>query len=221
MSKGHNRHSTVGKAFEIDRAAIKIFDGWLPNNWLPRKQDPDFFVDYLVEIVENSEPSGKHFAAQVKGYEDARDEKKALKYPFATKHLKYYLHRSQHPVVLFLINVTTGEGYWLFAQKFLKEKVPHKILDSQDSFTIHFSAEDSLLNSTKFKCLLPEAEKFVRDLHPGSIKAALEKRKADLEAIDPRCSISISVENGNEHVVVTPNEPFSFTTKLPCQADHR
>ena len=65
MSKGNNKHSTIGKNFEIDQAAVKIFDGWLPNNWLSRKQTPDVFVDYLVELVENGEPTGLHFAAQI------------------------------------------------------------------------------------------------------------------------------------------------------------
>ena len=213
------KHSTIGKAFEIDRAAISIFDGWLPKSWLPRKQEPDVFVDYLVETVENGEPTGLHFAAQVKGFEDASDGQKSLKYSFETKHLKYYLHRSQHPVVLFLINTTTGEGYWFFAQKFLKEKVDSRVLDSQNSLTFHFSNEDSLFNLTKFKCLLPEAEQFVRNLHPGSVKAALQKRKAELEMIDPRCSVSISVENGKEHVIVTANEQFSFTTKIRSQTE--
>jgi hypothetical protein len=217
VNEEKNKHSTISKAFEIDRAAINIFEGWLPKFWLPRKQDPDVFVDYLVEIVENGEPTGIHFAAQVKGFEETSDGQKPLKYSFETKHLKYYLHRSQHPVVLFLINITTGEGYWFFAQKFLTEKVDSKILDSQDSLTIHFSIEDSLFNSTKFKCLLPEAEEFVRDLHPGSVKAALQKRKAELETIDPRCTVSILVENGKEHVTVTANEQFSFTTRIRSQ----
>ena len=66
------------------------------------EQDPDFFVDYLVEIVDQGEPTGLHFAAQVKGFEDEPNGQKPLSYSFKTKHLKYYLHRSQHPVFLFL-----------------------------------------------------------------------------------------------------------------------
>lgn len=214
MNDERDKHSSVGKTYEIDQRAIKVFSGCLPDNWLPRKQDPDFFVDYLVEIVTDGEPTGLHFAAQIKGYEDATTGQKTLSYPFKTKHLKYYLHRSQHPVFLFLINVTTREGYWLFAQKHLKEKTSAAVLDAQDSLTIHFSAEDSLFNFTKFKCLLPEAEQFVRNLHPGSVQAAMQKRKADLESKDPRCSVSISIENGKEHIVITPNESFSFKANI-------
>jgi hypothetical protein len=217
VSDGNNKHSSVGKPYEIDQRAIKVFLSGLSDIWLPRKQDPDFFVDYLVEIVENGEPTGLHFAAQVKGYEDAANEQKLLSYSFKTKHLKYYLNRSQHPVFLFLINVTTREGYWLFAQKYLKEKASAKVLDEQASLTIHFSAEDSLFNFTKFKCLLSEAEQFVRDLHPGSVQAALQKRKAELESKDPRCEVSISIKDGKEHLTISAKEPFLFQTKIRTQ----
>lgn len=73
------------------------------------------------------------------------------------------------------------------------------------------------MNFTKFKCLLHAAEQFVRDLHPGSIQAASLKRKNDLESIDPRCSISISVKDGKEHIEILPKEVFSFTTKMSGQ----
>lgn len=214
MGNENNKHATVGKTFEIDQRAVKTFLSWLPDGWLARKQDPDIFNDYEVEIVEHGEPTGLCFIAQIKGFEENTNGQKPLSYSFKTKHLKYYLERSQHPVFLFLINVTRREGFWLFAQKHLKEKVTPKILDGQQSVTVHFFTEDNLENSTKFKCLLSEAERYVRDLHPGSIQAAFLKRKAELESKDPRCSVAISIQNGKEHILVSPKEPFSFNLKV-------
>jgi hypothetical protein len=206
-------HSSVGKPYEIDQSAIKFFLRCLPNDWLPRKQDPDFFVDYEVETVEQGEPTGLKFAAQVKGYEDVSG-KRPLSYSFNTKHLLYYLERSKHPVFLFLINVTASEGYWLYAQKHLKEMASQKALANQSSLTLHFNGGDSLSNFTKFRCLLPEAEKFARDLHPGSIWAASQKRKAELESKDPRCSVSVSVKDGVEHITILPKESHSFEMRV-------
>ena len=119
----------------------------MPHDWLVRKQDPDFFVDYLVETVENGEPTGLNFAAQIKGYEDTPPDRKPLSYHFKTKHLKYYLDRHQYPVFLFLINVSDAEGYWLFAQKHLKEVSTPEILSNKDSLTIHFPKDDSDVTS--------------------------------------------------------------------------
>jgi len=214
VSEEHARHPTVGRTYEIDQRAVKEFARWLPDNWLPRKQDPDFFLDYLVELTQNGEPNGLHFGVQIKGFDDTGTEPKPLSYNFKTKHLKYYLHNSQHPIFLFLVNVTTGDGYWIFAQKFLKENVVEKILDEQKTLSINFDPDDNLFNLTKFKSLLPAAERFVRDLHPGSPLAAIQKRRMELEAIDPRCSIRVNVSDGLEQVFIHPKETISFSMNV-------
>jgi len=184
MGTQKDKHSSIDRNREIDQRAVKIFSSWLPDDWLSRKQDPDVFLDYMVEVAANGEPSGKHFAAQIKGYEDPRGDR-PLTYSFKTKHLKYYLNGCRQPVFLFLINVTTGEGFWIFAQKFLKEKTSGNISAKQQSLKICFSRDDNLTNLTKFKCTLMEAEQFVRDLHPGSPLAAVKKKKLELEVIGP------------------------------------
>jgi hypothetical protein len=87
MSSGTGDNPSVDRNFEIDQRAIKIFKDWLPDNWLARKQDPDVFVDYEVETVDNGEPTGFQFAAQIKGYEGEKADSKPPSYSFKTKHL--------------------------------------------------------------------------------------------------------------------------------------
>ncbi|MDB6058923.1 MAG: hypothetical protein JWO95_2767, partial [Verrucomicrobiales bacterium] len=198
---------------QIDQRAIKIFLDWLRDDWLPRKQDPDFFVDYLVETTNGGEPSGFHFGVQIKGFEGS-DREHPLSYSFRTKHLEYYLVRAQHPIFLFLVNVTTAEGYWVFAQEYIKNYIPAEVLKKQQTCTVRFVREDNLTNYTKFKCTLPQAERFVRDLHPVSTKAALQNRKLELETIDPRCEVRVSVQDGKEHVTINPKKTFSFKAKI-------
>jgi Domain of unknown function (DUF4365) len=217
MSSGTGDNPSVDRNFEIDQRAIKIFKDWLPDNWLARKQDPDVFVDYEVETVDNGEPTGFQFAAQIKGYEGENIELKPPSYSFKTKHLNYYLHQSQHPVFLFRINITNGEGFWLFAQKHLREQVSPKILGAQKYLTIPFVSEDNFVNKVKFKCALLEARTYMHDLHPGTIQAALQHRKTELESKDHRCSVSISIQDGHERVIIHPKEPFSFSAKIRSQ----
>lgn len=209
MSGSTDKYPSVGTSLKIDQRAEKIFHSWLPDDWLARKQTPDFFVDYVVERVERGEPTGLHFGVQIKGYEGRPGLKQPFSHRFETKHLRYYLERSQNPVFLFLIDVATEEGCWVFAQEYLKRLQTDSWKDQQ-SLTVHFTANDSLSNFIKFNCLLPDAERFVRDLHPGSVQAALEKRRRELEAKDARCSVSISVKDGAEHFVISAKEPVSF-----------
>lgn len=68
MNEPDEIHPTIGDSYSTGDAAEAIFREWArQENWLPRKQQPDFFIDYLVEIVQTREPTGRIFAAQVKG----------------------------------------------------------------------------------------------------------------------------------------------------------
>ena len=217
MSVGAGENPSVGRNFEIDQRAVKMFKDWLPDNWFVRKQDPDFFVDYEVETVDYGEPTGFQFAAQSKATRVENLIPNRHRIHFKQKHLKYYLQQSVHPVFLFRINITNGEGFWLFAQKYLRERVSLKILEEQKYLTIPFVAEDNFFNRVKFKYSLVEARTYMHDLHPGSVQAALKHRKAELESKDPRCSVSISVQDGHERVTIHAKETLSVSAKIRTQ----
>jgi hypothetical protein len=102
-------HPTVGPSDDVDEGARLFFESWLPLRWKKRKQVPDIHVDYRVELVENGEPSGLHFQAQVKGRSIHKRKAKNLAEPIKTKHLRYYL-RCEEPVFLFLIDPVGKEA---------------------------------------------------------------------------------------------------------------
>jgi hypothetical protein len=59
---------TVGDSYKVDQQARAIFKEWLLSKlWLPREQDPDFHLDYRIEVVEKGELTGRHFQVQLKG----------------------------------------------------------------------------------------------------------------------------------------------------------
>jgi hypothetical protein len=210
VESNQNKKPSVGSGYEIDQRAIKVFRNWLPDSWLPREQLPDFFVDFLVETVEAGEPTGLHFGAQVKGKAKAKN----LSYAFKAKHLRYYVNRCQHPIFLFLIDVAAGEGWWLFAQKLIREGLSKDSLGRQKQITLKFRAEDNFSDFQRFRGALVDAERYVRDLHPGSVAAALQKRKQELEAKDPRVFVSIAAQADQQHITLHPKESFTFTTKI-------
>jgi hypothetical protein len=66
MNQEQKRHLSVGKTYEIDQRATEFFLAWLPDYWLPRKPDSDFYIDYLLEIVENGEKASTHGTVRFK-----------------------------------------------------------------------------------------------------------------------------------------------------------
>ena len=138
MEDDSGNHPSIGESFEIEQRAVKIFNSWLPDKWLARKANPDFFIDYLVETEDQGEPSGLHFAVQIKGTGATWSNSELRSHPFKTKHLRYYLERSLHPVFLFLINVADERGCWVFAQRYLRERVTASALVKNKYLTIQF-----------------------------------------------------------------------------------
>lgn len=211
MPSQNDPHSTVGNKFVTGEAAESIFSEWaLQENGIPRKQSPDFFVDYLVEIVRNGEPSGRLFAAQIKGVSIGKNSIAPRKLTLKGKHVRYWLKDCQHPVFVFLIDVQSRTGFWLFIQKAAKEHISLAALERQKSFTFHVSPDDNLDNRENFRTTLIEAEKYVRDLHPGSVQAALAKRRAELEAKEPRFDYKIVAIENAQTIRISPKAPVSL-----------
>ena len=206
-------HPTVGPSDDIDEGARLSFEGWLPLGWKKRKQIPDIHVDYRVEVVEEGEPTGLHFQAQIKGRSIHKRTAKKLSEPIKTKHLRYYM-RCEEPVFLFLIDPATKRGHWLFIQKYLKEKVSSAQLQKQKTITIPFDSNDSFEHFSTFDIKLRAAWKYVRDLHPGSPIAAILAEKRRLEELDPRFAVHISATSTSKEVRVEPTQPTAGSMQI-------
>ncbi|MEK7782017.1 MAG: DUF4365 domain-containing protein [Verrucomicrobiota bacterium] len=218
MSQAENRSDsnttsapTVGQQFVTGQQGEAIFKGWLPETWLARKQEPDFFVDYLVEVVENGEPTGRKFAVQVKGVKVGDSSATPLKFSANGKHARYWLEKCQHPVFVFLIDVTKRTGHWLFVQKYLRDHVAKAALERQKSMTLRFDPKDNLNEREAFIAQLPEAEKYAKDLHPGSAQAALVKAREELEKLEPRLGYGIVASETGQIIHLSVKEPFGFS----------
>lgn len=56
---------------EIEEESLRAFVASLPSGWVPRRQEPDYGFDYVVEIFENGDSTGLSFNAQLKGTDEA------------------------------------------------------------------------------------------------------------------------------------------------------
>lgn len=61
---------------EIEEESNRAFTSALPSAWVPRRQEPDYGVDFTVEIFEDGRSTGLSFNAQLKGTDE--DLKTAL-----------------------------------------------------------------------------------------------------------------------------------------------
>lgn len=204
------RHPTVGESYSVEQRAIQLLKPLLPSDWLWRKQSPDVFVDYHVEVVEDGEPTGRVFGLQIKGVSNLRRRRKLIRYRMGRKHLSYYRDNARLPIFMALVDTNLGAAYWLFAQKYLREQASQADLDNQNSLTLRFEADDSFSDLERFRNILEEADRYLRELFPGSPAAAISARERALNSLDPDIGVKLSFQDGYEVLKLSSETPLSL-----------
>jgi len=196
---------TINSTFVIEKKAQRLFVNALPPKWLIREQSPDVHIDYFIEIVEESEPTGLLFGTQLKGTASARYTSKYIKYSFEKKHLAYYVDKVKQAVFLVVVDVNEGKGYWLFAQKnIINELRPN--WRRQKNVELKIPLHNELGNIDQFLKEIKEADVFMRDLWPGSVAAAVQKEQQKLKGMDDRFNVNVNFENGVTRYKFSANE---------------
>ncbi|MEB1808969.1 MAG: DUF4365 domain-containing protein [Bacillaceae bacterium] len=123
--------------------AVDIVKRCLPKHWILRNQggDNDYGIDVEIELVQNDgEVTGTIFKGQIKGHKNINFKDSIYKKSISTDKLKYWLRFSM-PVILFEVDTTAEEVFWVDAQ--LVARRVYSYLNTQDSKQI------KIRNSTK------------------------------------------------------------------------
>jgi tetratricopeptide (TPR) repeat protein len=130
----------------------RIFERIVPAEWVCREIKPDYGVDYLVEIFDNNQSTGKTFFVQLKGStQKIKDDK--FEKQFTTDNLKYY-NSLALPVLIICVSVTTEQIWGIWANKLIDQKTLRK-----DQKTISLSLEKKyLLDETSFVSIASQTD---------------------------------------------------------------
>ncbi|MCE0483126.1 MAG: DUF4365 domain-containing protein [Methylacidiphilales bacterium] len=181
----------MGPSYGIGRKANLVFQDWLPTDWIPRAEEPDFHIDYSIEVVRDGEPTGLIFRAQIKGRASSKRRPNHIVEQFETKHLRYYLS-CPHPVYLFVIDPKTRTGFWLFIQRYLHGRgISEEQLLKQTTLKVGFDSRWSLDATKLFDQDLMSSWAYMRNQFPGTPTAAISAKQRELEQIDDRFTIKI------------------------------
>lgn len=209
MSNSKKKYPTVGKGFSTEQEALTFLQTILPTGWPRRTQSPDFGVDWQIEVAEKGELTGLHFALQVKGRRRVGYQDSQPRLRMYTKNLAYYRDRVRLPLFIALIDTTKKSAHWLFAQKYLRDAVNRTDIENKKRLTLLFDPKDSFSDLARFRVAIEMADRYMRDLYPGSPDAAISARKEELQALDPDIDVDISFNNGVK-VKIVPKKPTSF-----------
>lgn len=183
---------TIGPSFEIDQAAKKLFRAWLPDNWLVREEDPDVHIDYVIELVDDGEPSGLKFGVQLKGAREIGGRRAFVSKSLPSKHIAYFVDKSAEPVFLVYVDVTAKQGYWVDVREWARDNHRWR---TQKSAAIRLPRSASLEKIADFEAAVRKAIEKGR-----SIESAALRLKRRYEAMDPRVDATASYIDGSSRV---------------------
>lgn len=183
--------ATVSKSHQIDESAQRIFRSRLPESWVIKKQDPDYHIDYIVEMVDDEELTGLDFHVQLKGSKSIKRKKSSISFPMKTKHLRYYRNKVRRPVFLILVDVKEAKCYWLFVQKYINDFIGD--INKVDALkkTVNIPLENVLFDVDVFGEKVVEADKYMRELWPSSIHSAVQEEIKRMNMLDPRIDVDV------------------------------
>jgi len=207
------------RTHEIGEEGELFFESMLPRPWVKRRQQPDYSIDYLVEIAEQGDLTGREFAAQVKGTERIRILGGTVRFSLKVKDIIYYIDKRIQPVYLVVLDVTNRSGYYLFLQKYVLEDLKGTNWRRKKTLTVRILEKNLLTNTNRFLVDLGHALKFMADLRPGTIQSAVAAEKRRIESLDPRFEVDITFQNGNLHAHLRAKENIVGQLLLRGQKD--
>jgi hypothetical protein len=102
------------------RQAFRIMP--LAEKWIVRDRVPDISIDLEVEIVEERIVTNKVLWLQLKSTNSIEHRYEAIPYLIETKYLRHY-ESCLLPVVILLWVKSENSFYYLFAQRYIQEKL--------------------------------------------------------------------------------------------------
>jgi len=147
---------------ELEYESRLAFRNLLPKKWIVRDKIPDYAIDMEVEIVEEEKVTNKVLWVQIKATKKAKRSDGAIHRSIKTKYLEYY-ERCHLPVIILLWVKCENSFHYLFAQRFIQEKLSVKKPDwrKQKTNTIQFPSNSKLENVDTLNSIATEGYLYI------------------------------------------------------------
>lgn len=218
----------------------RIFESIVPIDWVCRDIKPDYGIDFLVEIFEGGESTGKTFFVQLKGSTQAISNNTFEK-QFTIDNLKYY-NSLTLPVLIVCVSVNTQQVWGIWSNNLLDSK---KIKDDQKTLTLSLDEKfiideiffqnissklDTLnnvgilinTNDEKGKLLNNNILSWIDEFYSDTVSTTFNNLPNHLEieysiSESDKININISIDASSKKIIVeniTIDEPFLYKPKF-------
>lgn len=165
---------------ESNRALVAA----LPSTWVARPQDPDYGIDYTVEIFEDGSRTGLFFNVQIKATDEAKLDKALRSVRFSRPLADYYAAQAS-PVLVVRYHAPTGQLYWKWFDAYDPHLRPRSTASPEAGQSIGFRFDESDAWSETTPDQLVAGVRGFRRFHQAEQRLPLTLLVEDTAAVDP------------------------------------
>ncbi|WP_430450735.1 DUF4365 domain-containing protein [Rhodopirellula europaea] len=195
---------------EIGDRAVKIALSRAPDHWVHQEQNRDYGVDLKFEVFRDERHSGFEFGVQVRGTEKVKKSKKGdfISCAIEVENLVDHVDKRRYPIYLFHVDVVNAKTYWTFLQEHAREL--SRKWRWQKEVTIRLPVSQNLDDLEDFESHFNQHLEFMKELHPGSVEAALRRARNEYSSLDNRFELNVASTGEYLRLNFTPKEPVKL-----------
>ncbi|MGZ0710069.1 DUF4365 domain-containing protein [Coraliomargarita sp. W4R53] len=200
---------SIAKQHVTKKQSGTIMESYLePPDWIIRPDEPDYHIDYNIELGVDENPDGQRFFVQLKGRKKIPKKSEFASASVKAEHLWYYANKCRLPVFILLADIENKKVYYIFIQQWIYDN--QKFFDPDDTkkIQIKIPRSQSLDSIVDFRSSVKEALVYMNERYPGSPAASIELERKKLEILDPNFTYDLSFTNNGKtkHVTLLPKE---------------
>ncbi len=208
---------------KIDEAAKRVLKEVLDDVSWNVEMSPDYGIDFRVQMLDGENVSWQVFLVQLKGHERfSRIEKKGcayVKHSLWTARLADYFEIYQEPVFIGLVDTSSKQARYLFAQAYADSEFLPPGWRKQKHATLYVPDENDFRDQDRFREDLDYALKYMNDMYPGSIEAAIRHAETQYRKIDPRLDVKCDFKDGKPNFRLMAKKDVSIGIKISASGD--
>ncbi len=203
---------TFSEQSDIDDRAKRILRERIEDWWTLRDRVPDVHVDYEIEHKCEGEPSALTAYVQLKGTRRINVSGGMARLQLKTKHLRYWV-KARRPVMLVLVETSSGRSYFLFMQAWVLENQLQQELEKKSTLRVRIPLEQEL-KPDRFLRAVQEADIYLREQHPSSPAAAIAAAEQAWSHLDPRFQVALTATKDHNTYAISPKAGDPVSLKL-------
>ncbi len=178
---------------EIDSRAKGLLATALAKIGSFNEHKEDYHIDGTGELFTgepDSTATGIDYQVQLKGCQRLKRPSQLVVCKLETRVLEHYLDNKRIPVFLFMVDVGSGIGYFIFLQQYAAEGASRE-WRRKKTISVRIPITNRMDNTDLLTKSIRDADAYMTQFRPGSLMPSIRAQQARMESLDPRFSIDI------------------------------